>query len=445
MDNIPVYEQCDVLVVGGGPAGCAAAAMAARAGASTLLVEKNGFLGGNLTAAGIDTIYGIYTVGENSVKIIGGFYDEVYDLLTAQKACYKRENTYGAGTGLTFSVENMKIVLENLVLNSRAKLYYHTISPQVWTENGVLKGCIIANRSGLFKVAAKIIIDTTGDADIIAGAGGSVEKAIESGKVQSSTAVFFMANVDTQKAKAFGKSAMWEAMRNASQNGEFVLPRLEGSFHATPNKGMIEANMTRISDLDTTDFAAVSKAESLGRAQVQQYAGFLKKYVPGFEEAYLVQSGSQLGMREGRRVIGDYILTKGDVLEGKKFEDTITRCGQPIEDHHEDKDTRWVYIDENGYYDIPYRCLIPQKLSNVLTAGRCLSATHDGHASARSSGTAFSMGQAAGLAAVMALGSGDDVRRINVKELQGKLKISEQFCKGDSYGLYTDRSGKNRT
>lgn len=422
MIESPILTSCEVLVVGGGPAGSSAAITAARQGVRTLLIEKNGFLGGNLTAAGIDTIYGLYTVGENSQKIIGGISDEITGRLKSQNSCYERENTYGAGTGLTFATENMKLVLEDMVREAKSNLYYHSVSPQAWIDENQLKGCIIASKSGIFKIAAEVIIDTTGDADIIASAGGAFEKSFDKGKVQSCTAVFFMANVDFQKAKAFGKKAMWEAMRLANQSGEFKLPRIEGSFHETPNPGMIEANMTRIPDVDTTDFKAVSKAESEGRSQVHQYVDFLKKYIPGFEKSYLVQSGSQLGMREGRRIIGDYILTKTDVLEGKKFNDAITRCGQPIEDHHEGKDTIWVYIKENGYYDIPYRCLIPGNLTNVLTAGRCLSATHDGHASARSSGTAFSMGQAAGMAAAMALNTNNDVRKINVDVLRQKLK-----------------------
>ncbi len=416
-----LFSSCDILVIGGGPAGSTAAVTASRQGAKTTLVEKNGFLGGNLTAAGIDTIYGLYTVGEHLQKIIGGVSDEIIDRLRSQNACYERENTYGAGTGITFAVENMKLVLENLVRESKSALYYHSVSPEVWKDEKGLKGCLIASKSGIYKIASKIIIDTTGDADVVAHAGGAFEKSIDTGKVQSCTAVFFMANVDIKKAKAFGKKAMWKAMRLANQSGEFVLPRIEGSFHATPNPGMIEANMTRIPDVDTTDFKSVSEAESEGRSQVHQYVEFLKKYVPGFEESYLVQSGSQLGMREGRRIIGDYVLTKTDVLEGKKFDDAITRCGQPIEDHYDGKDTKWVYIKENGYYDIPYRCLTPRGLTNVLAAGRCLSATHDGHASARSSGTAFSMGQAAGMAAAMALNTNNDVRKINIDDLRKNL------------------------
>ena len=418
----PILIETDVLVVGGGPAGSMATVAASREGAHTVLLEKNGFLGGNLTAAGIDTIYGIYSVGENPVKTIGGLPDEVIDRLKSQRACYFRPNTYGAGIGVTFTVENLKVVLENMALEAGAKVIYHIVAPEVFFRDGALAGCIVASKSGLQRVEAKVIIDTTGDADIVARAGGAFERAGEVGPIQSCTAVFFMANVDTKKANEFGKKALWEAMRQARQNGDYDLPRVEGSFHATPEPTMIEANMTRIPNVDTTDVMSITEAEITGRRQVQEYVRFLINNVPGFENAYLVKTGSHLGVREGRRVVGDYVLSKEDVLEGKRFEDVIVRCGQPIEDHHAGKDTHWGYVKDYGYYDIPYRCLVPRKLDSVLTAGRCLSASHDAHASARSSGTAMGMGQAAGIAATMALNCANRVRDINISELQSKLR-----------------------
>ena len=151
---------------------------------------------------------------------------------------------------------------------------------------------------GLQRINAKIIIDTTGDADIVAWAGGAFEKASEVGPVQSCTTVFFMANVDVAKAKVFGKNAIWDAMKQAIQRGEYNLPRVDGSFHATPNPTMIEANMTRISNIDVTDVIDISQAETTGRRQVQEYVRFLTNNVPGFENAYLVKTGCHIGVRE---------------------------------------------------------------------------------------------------------------------------------------------------
>ena len=422
-ENLPYLDCCDVLVIGGGPAGTMAAIAAARQGAETVLLERNGFLGGNLTAAGIDTIYGLYSVGENPVKTIGGLSDELTERLQMQNACYERRNTYGAGIGLTFAVENMKISMEEMVRESGARVYYHAFAPEVhFDAEGRPDGVVVASKSGLQLVAGKILIDTTGDADVVARAGGRYEMPGEVGPVQSCTTVFFMASVDVKAAKAFGKQAMWQAMKDGVVEGKYDLPRTEGSFHATPNPTMIEANMTRIGNVDTTDVGSITEAEIIGRKQAQEYVRFLIENVPGFKDAYLVKTGSHVGVREGRRVIGDYVLTKDDVLEGRKFDDAVIRCGQPIEDHHSGTDTRWVYVRDHGFYDIPYRCLIPQGLTNVLTAGRCLSATHDAHASARSSGTAMGMGQAAGLAAAMALQSSCPVREINTDGLQQKLR-----------------------
>jgi len=420
MRDIALLTDCEVLVVGGGPAGTVAAIAAARCGAKTVLLERHGFLGGNLTAGGIDTIYGFYTPGDDPLKVIGGIPDEVIERLTALNSCYKRPNTYGSGTGFTFSPEHLKLVLEDMVLEAGGTILYHSFVPEVLFEGDRLTGVLIASKQGLMRISARFIVDATGDADIVAYAGGEYEKAGDNGSVQSLTTVFFMANVDIEQAKAFGKKALWEEMEKANTQGEYTLPRVEGSFHATPYADMIEANMTRIANVDALDTVALSAAEITGRRQVQEYVRFLKDRIPGFESAFLVKTSCHIGVRETRRIKGEYILTKDDVIEGQHFEDAIARCGLPIEDHHSGQDTRWVYPKDFGYYDIPYRSLVPCSLTNVLVAGRCLSATHDAHASARSSGTAMAMGQAAGIAAAMA--KGIKARDVEIAALQSKLK-----------------------
>jgi len=417
-----ILMECDVLVAGGGPAGVAAGVAAARLGAETVILERNGFFGGNLTATGIDTMYAFYTVGEDQEKVIGGIPDDVVARLEAMDACYERPNTYGSGTGVTFSTPHMKVAMEEVVQRAGAHYLFHAFVPEVVTEGGRPAGLVFGTKEGLKSIRAAYIVDATGDGDVIASAGGSFEKAGENGPIQSCTTVFFMANVDVDRAKAFGKQAMWEAMREAHASGAYDLPRTEGSWHPTPFPGMIETNMTRMANVDTTDIEEISAAETEGRRQVMEYQRFLRERVPGFENAYLAKTGSTLGVREARRAIGDYVLTVDDVLEGHRFEDAIARCGMPVEDHHAGTDTRWVYVKDHSYYEIPYRCLLPQGLDNVLVAGRCLSATHDAHASARSSATAMGMGQAAGIAAAQALDANSSTQDVDVSTVQDILR-----------------------
>jgi ribulose 1,5-bisphosphate synthetase/thiazole synthase len=421
-NRLPLLLECDILIVGGGPAGSAAGIAAARLGARTVIVERNGFLGGNITAGGIDTAYGVYSVGKQPVKTVGGIPDEIFDWLQALDASYERRNTYGAGTGITFSIEHMKLVLEQMAREAGVQLVYHAQAPDVFFEHGRPAGVIVPTKQGLKRIAGRFLVDTTGDADIIAFAGGAYERPGAHAPVQSCTTVFFMAHVDVEAAQAFGKQALWAAMEAATTGGKYDLPRVEGSFHATPYPGLIEANMTRIPNVDVTDVLEVSAAEVEGRRQVQEYVRFLVDNVPGFGRAYLVKTGPQMGTREGRRAIGDYVLTRDDVIEGRRFADVIVRCGQPIEDHLPGRGTRWVYVKDYGDYDIPYRCLVPLGLDNVLTAGRCLSATHDAHASARSSATAMGMGQAAGVAAALAVRGGQGSRDIDIAALQQQLR-----------------------
>jgi hypothetical protein len=399
-----------------------AAIAAARQGAEVVLLEQQGFLGGNITAGGIDTIYGFYTPGEDPVKVVGGIPDEIVDRLEGQEAAYLRHNTYGSGIGITFSTEHMKLALEEMVRSSGAKVLYHAFSPAVQSQGGQVEVVIVGTKRGLQRVRGKFFVDASGDADLVAHAGGVYKKAGEGGPIQSMTMVFFMGNVEVDRAKAFGKQALWDAMAKAAESGDYHLPRVEGSFHATPYPGMIEANMTRVANVDGTDIMALSEAETEGRRQVQDYVRFLQDHIPGFESAYLVKTGCHIGVRETRRIEGDYQLEKDDVLQGRSFDDVIARCGMPIEDHHAGSDTRWIYVKDFGFYDIPYRCLIPQGLDNVLVAGRCLSASHDAHASARSAGTAMAMGQAVGLAAVRAVQQSKGSRQVEIQSLQQELR-----------------------
>ena len=192
-------------------------------------------------------------------------------------------------------------------------------------------------------------------------------------------------------------------MRDAAADGSYNLPRLEGSWHRTPFAGVVMVHMTRIPNVDATDPVALTAAEIEGRRQVREYHRFLRDRVPGFENSVVVGTSPSIGVRESRRVIGDYQLTRSDVLEARRFDDEIALCGAPIEDHGAGGGTEWQYVAGGAAYGIPYRALLPKGLDGMLVAGRCFSSTHDAHASARSMATCMAMGQAAGTAAALAV------------------------------------------
>jgi len=414
--SVPVLDTCDVLVIGGGSAGSAAAVAAADAGAKVILVERYGFLGGT-GAMVLDTFYGFFTPKVER-KVVGGIPDRVVDGLKARNVLIKRPNTYGAGAGYTYDPESLKAVWDELVTDAGVHLLLHSYFVDVLQDGERVTGVIVGTKQGLKAIHAQTIVDASGDADVVARAGGPFEDAGAAGTAQSLTTTFKMINVDVERAKAFPKAELWQRMEEASSAG-YELPRKEGSSHITPLEHVMVTNMTRVAGVDPTDPADLAKAEQEGRKQAFEYARFLHDRVPGYEHAVLGGLSTQIGVRESRRVKGEYWLTKEDVLGAKKFDDAIAQCGAPIEEHHAGGDTRWEYLPEGETYDIPFRCLVPQQLDGVVVAGRCLSASHDAHASVRSIGQCLAMGQAAGLAAALSEG---DVRAVDTDTLRSRLK-----------------------
>jgi hypothetical protein len=399
-------DRYDVVVVGAGSAGATAAIAAARTGARTLLVDRMGFLGGISTAV-LDTFYAFYTPGEAPKQVVGGIGWEVAGRLTAAGAAFERPNTYGAGTGITYDPEVLKRLWETLVLDAGAEVLLHTWVTGVELDaDRRARALSVFNKGGAGRVKAAVVVDASGDADVAAWAGVPFDDPAANGQIQSLSTVFRLAGVDVERAEAFGKRALWARMREASGSGAYRLPRIEGSWHRTPQPGVVMALMTRVPRVDATDPQQLTRAEIEGRRQASEYARFLREQVPGFERAVMVSTSPAIGVRESRRVHGRYRLEAGDVLAGRRFEDEIALCGAPIEDHHAGADTRWSYVPDGGVYGIPYRCLLPQLVEGLLVAGRCFSATHDAHASARSMGTCMSMGQAAGTAAALAAADG---------------------------------------
>ncbi len=413
-------ERFDVVVVGAGSAGSSAAISAARRGARTLLVDRLPFLGGTSTAV-LDTFYAFYTPGEKPRRVVGGIGWEVTGRLTAAGVAFERPNTYGAGTGVTYDPEALKVVWERLVEDARVEVLLHTWATGVRMHEGRIHSVRLWNKGGESVVEAGAIVDASGDADLCAMAGVPYEDASSTPNLQSLSTIFRVANVDLDRAAKLPKTDLWALMRKAAESGDYRLPRLEGSWHRTPFSGVVTVHMTRIPNVDATDPRQLTRAEIEGRRQVQEYHRFLRDLVPGFERSVVVATSPAIGVRESRRVIGDYRLTRDDVLEANRFDDEIALCGAPIEDHVAGTGTTWTYVPHGGVYGIPFRCLLPTGVEGMLVAGRCFSATHDAHASARSMATCMAMGQAAGTAAALAVASDVLPRSIDSGVLRARL------------------------
>jgi len=422
----------DVVVVGSGAAGSTAAIAAARNGASTLLIEKLPFLGGNSTAV-LDTFYGFYTPGERSEKVVGGVADDVVAGLRALGPVLERPNTYGAGTGVTYLAEHLKVVWESLVVGAGASVLLHGFVQDADVVDGRVVGLLVATKAGLRRVSAEVVVDASGDADVCHHAGFGYELAGESTDAQTLTTTFRMVNVDHRRRGTIDKTALHALMEGAAESGAYDLPRREGSDHITPIHGVTATIMTRLDHVrhdpdgtvrNASDPEILTEVEMAGRRQALEYARFLIERVPGYESASLVALGSQIGMRETRRIYGDYRVTREDVLSARQFDDQIGLCGAPIEDHRPGTGTDWEYLPEGTAVGIPLSSLVVRDGLNVLAPGRCFSATHDAQASIRSMAQCMAMGQAAGTVAATAAAGTGEVRAVKFGRLQESLRAS---------------------
>lgn len=430
MGAISSLATVDVCVVGAGSAGSTAAIAAARGGASVLLVDRLPFLGGTSTAV-LDTFYGFFTPGTQARRVVGGIADDVVAGLHDLGPVVERSNTYGAGTGITYLAEHLKVAWERLVTNAGARVLLHAVVQAAEVRDGRIDSIVVATRAGLGRVHATMFIDASGDADLCAFARFGFETAGETGPAQTLTTTFRMVNVDLERRRRITKAEFHGLMADAAASGAYDLPRREGSDHVTPVDGMIATVMTRLDSsrraadgrvVDVTDPWFLTEAEMAGRRQALEYVRFLVDRVPGYEHASLVALGTGIGVRETRRVYGDYRLTRDDVLTGRSFEDGVGLCGAPIEDHQGGADTVWQYLPDGATVDIPYRSLVVRDAINVLVAGRCFSATHDAHASVRSMAQCMAMGQATGTAAALAVSGGHDTRSVDPDLLRDRLR-----------------------
>ena len=417
--------KTDVLVIGSGSAGATAAIAAAREGASVTLVERYGFMGGTSTAV-LDTFCGFYVrTGSDDGperKVVGGIPDEIVNELESRNKAILRRSTYWrAGKVITYCPHTLKVIWEQLAQDSGVRLLYHTFVVDAILEGDRVAGVIAATKGGMIRLEADLVIDASGDADVAFYAGVPCETSADH-PVQALTTTFRLANVDVDRALQTSQDEMHALMEQAIASGAYDLSRAGGSVFPTPLPGVIGTNIVRMYGIDPTDPAQLTEAEIGGRQQAMEYTRFLCEQMPGYEHAYLAGLSTQCGIRESRRIFGEYRLTRQDVVETRRFEDAIAQCGWPVEDHAGGGMAHVEYLDEDQTYDIPFRCLIPQGVDGLLVAGRCLSADHDAHASVRVMAQCMAMGQAAGVAAAIAARQSIGGRDVSITGLQTRLR-----------------------
>lgn len=427
--SLALAGEFDVVIVGAGSAGCTAAIAAGRTGARVLLLERLPFLGGTSTAV-LDTFYGFYTPGAQPRKVVSGIPDAVTARLRDYGAWLERPNTFGAGTGVTYHPEYLKVVWEELVAAAGTTVLLNAQVVDVARRDDRLEHVVVATKAGLRAYVGRVFIDASGDADLCHFGGLGYELAGQIDPAQTLTTTFKMVNVDVPRRRSITKQQFHALMAEAAESGRYELPRKEGSDHITPVDHMTATIMTRLASfvrtdgctINATDPDLLSAAEMEGRRQALEYIRFLRERVPGYERAQLGTFGVHIGVRETRRVYGHYRLTREDVLTARQFDDQIALCGAPIEDHHGGADTQWTYLPEGRCVGVPFRTLVPRDGANVLVAGRCFSATHDAHAAVRSMGQTMAMGQAAGEAGALAARHGGLVAEVEVTTLRDRLR-----------------------
>lgn len=437
--------EADVVVIGGGPAGLAAAVAAARSGAGVLLVEQYGFLGGMATTA---LVAPMMTFHAGSRQIVGGIGQEVVERLVALGGSpgHVPDMIGFVSTVTPFDPEILKLVALQMVLEAGARPLLHSLLVDVSVQDGQIRAVRLQTKGGPVVVKGRVFIDCTGDGDLAAKAGASFAMGREGdGLTQPGTLMFRLGNVDFTAVRmaierhpedfalgdwaggmaSFPKvnvSGFFSAVKQARANGDFPLQRDRVLCFQGVRPDEATINMTRIQRVDPTSVEDLTRAEIEGRLQAAAAVEFLRKYVPGFSSAFLLQTGDQVGLRESRRITGDYVLTEADVVEGREFADGVARGAFPIDIHSPDGDgLQAKTIKKGSSYAIPYRCLLPKGFDNLLVAGRCISTSHEAHASTRVTPTCFATGQAAGTGAALAIQEKISPRLVKIEHLQARL------------------------
>ncbi|MFC1582286.1 FAD-dependent oxidoreductase [Planctomycetota bacterium] len=430
--TIPRCDDYDIIVVGGGPAGCTAAAAAAREGSRTLLIEATGALGG-MGTLGLVPAWCPFSDGEQI--IYKGMAEKVFRETTAGMPHVPQDKL----DWVAIDPERLKRVYDDLVVESGADILFNTVLSAVDAESGTVKAAIVTNKAGLTAFTAKVFVDCTGDADLCAWAGAEFEKGDpETGGLQPATHCFMIANVDVfayEHGEKFNRRPDGVCVQ-ISDDEDYELIIDSHACNSLLGAGVVGFNTGHIYGLDNTDPIALSKAHIHGRKMAAQYRDALAQYMPAaFGDGYLVSTGSLMGIRETRRITGDYILTLDDYINRASFEDEICRNSYYLDVHlalgdrrkfdHGDKEImkkRDLHYNSGESHGIPYRCLCPKDLKNVLTAGRAISTDRRTQGSTRVMPVCLAMGEAAGMAASLAAAADSDVHQVDTGKLRARLR-----------------------
>jgi len=433
--DLPVLDSVDVLVVGGGAAGVAAATVAGEAGKSVLLVEKYGFCGGAAVAGMSGTICGMYMARENHPagpeQVVFGF-TERFRAELVRRGGLTEPQAYGKTYTVTHDPLKWREAADRFLLDAGVKLYLHTAVTGVIMNDDEFRGVVVESNAGRSIVLAQRIIDASGDAAVIARAGHRYFYG-DNGRIQNPTMFFRIGGVDMDAyLHYYGEDTICppkvtEAINEARATGKYDLPRNKIWMFPTTRPGELMVNATRLAGqdgriLNVIDPADFTEAEIGGRLQVRDYARFLNKYVPGCENAYVVDTGVEVGIRQTRSIVGVDMLTNDDVVSCRKRDDGICRVPWPIELHNGEKPKLHWLLDD--YYDVPYGALLPEIGENIIVAGRCLSAEHEALASARVTAQCFEYGHAAAVAVIHSLDSGVSLRSLSVEAVRETMRAN---------------------
>ena len=430
-ERLPVLADCDVLVVGAGAAGVAAATVAAEGGASVILLEKYGFAGGAAVAGMSGTICGLYLASDDERarprQIVSGFTDRFITEL-AHRGGLTAPQRYGKTFTRAHDPYVWRDAADALLTDAGVRIIYHATVVDVACDGLLVTGVTITSSGGMTRINARRIIDASGDAALVARAGGRYFFGRD-GRIQNPTMFFRLGNVDTHRFwDAYGPDTIcppWVTERiTADRAAVPPLPRNKIWVFATPHDGELLVNATRLtaSDgrmlnvIDPEDFTI---AEVDGRRQVRSYFGFLRRNLPGCGDAHLIDTGVEAGIRQTRTIAGAMTLTNDDVVSKRKRPDGIARSAWPIEIHDGEKPTLEWLIDD--WYEVPFLALVPETLEGIIVAGRSLSAEHEALASARVTAQCFEYGHAAAVATLRALRSGERFRDIPGADIRAAM------------------------